>query len=98
MTQTTTEYNGCQIDHMAKVQVKGITATIDDKTKLEFSDGLLAVEWLTQSYRYGSEVQLVYYTRTKPEIRQRVNGHNGYYRVEIHMTRDQAAELIRSLR
>jgi len=83
---------------MAKIEVKGVTATVDDKTKLEYSSGVLAVEWLSNSYRYGDEIQLVYYTSEKPTVRQRVNGHNGYHRVEIHMTPAQAAELVRSLR
>ncbi len=92
-----TEYHGCVIDHVCEVEVKSVTATIDQVDKLEFSNGKLALDLISNSYLYGEEVQLIYYTRFQPEIRRRVNGHNGFFRVELHLSKVQAAALVRGL-
>lgn len=93
-----TERNGYVLEHLCEVEAKSVTATVSECEKVEFEDGRLAVDWLSGSYLYGSEVQITYYTRKKPVIRQRVNGHNGYYRVEIHLSPDEAARVVRSLK
>lgn len=93
-----TERNGYHIDHMAEVDVKTITATINESEKVEFQGGKLAVDWLSDSYKYGSEIQIVYYTKTPPVVKSRVDGHNGWHRVEIHLTPDAALQVVRSLK
>ncbi len=83
---------------MCEVQAKSVTAAINEEEKVELEGGVLAVDWLSDSYRYGNEVQIVYYTRKRPVIRRRVDGHNGYFRVELHLDPEEAAKLVRSLK
>jgi hypothetical protein len=96
--RSSTERNGYSIEHLAEINAKSVTATKDETRKLEFQNGKLAVDFLSGSYLYGSEIQLSYYTRDKPTERSRVQAHNGYYRVEIHLSLDEAAKLIKAIR
>jgi hypothetical protein len=92
-----TERNGYRLDHLIVVDAKSVTATKDETRKLEFQNGKLAVDFLSGSYLYGSEIQLSYYTRDKPTERSRVQAHNGFFRVEIHLSLDEAAKLIKAI-
>ena len=58
------------------------TATINDKEKLVFHDSTFAVGLVTDSYKYGSEVQFIAYSRKAPELKARVDKEHGYYRLE----------------
>jgi len=39
-------------------------------------------EVVTDSYKYGSEVQFVHFSRKAPELKARVDKEHGYYRLE----------------
>lgn len=94
-----TERNGYSIEHLATVHPKRVVVSHTEDSKLFFEDGVLALDYLSNSSLYGAEIQLVYYTRRKPAIiPQRVNGHNGYFRVEICMSPEEAVRLLKSVR
>lgn len=71
------------------------TATVNDKQKLVFHDSLFAIGLVMDSYKYGSEVQFISFSRRVPELKPRVDKEHGYYRVECgylpasHETADQ---------
>ena len=58
------------------------TATINDKEKLVFNDSTFAIGLVTNSYKYGSELQFIAYSRKAPELKARVDKEHGYYRLE----------------
>jgi len=58
------------------------TATINDREKLVFHDSLFTVGLVTDSWKYGSEVQFISYTRKAPTLETRVEKDHEYYRVE----------------
>jgi hypothetical protein len=58
------------------------TATVNDKEKLVFHDSIFAIGLVTDSYKYGSEVQFISYSRKAPELKRRVDKDHGYYRLE----------------
>jgi len=58
------------------------TATVNDKQKLVFHDSMFAIGLVTDSYKYGSEVQFISFTRKAPELKRRVDKDHEYYRVE----------------
>ena len=58
------------------------TATVNDKEKLVFPDSTFAIGLVTDSYKYGSEVQFISYSRKAPELKRRVDKDHEYYRLE----------------
>ena len=58
------------------------TATINDKEKLVFNDSTFAIGLVTNSYKYGSEVQFISYSRRAPVLERRVDKDHEYYRLE----------------
>ena len=58
------------------------TATINEKEKLVFQDSTFAIGLVTNSYKYGSEVQFIAYSRKAPESKPRVDKEHGWYRLE----------------
>jgi hypothetical protein len=58
------------------------TATVDNKEKLVFPDSTFAIGLVTDSYKYGSEVQFIAYTRKAPVLKARVDKEHGWYRLE----------------
>jgi hypothetical protein len=58
------------------------TATVNDKEKLVFYDSTFAVGLVTNSYKYGSELQFIAFSRKAPELKARVDKEHGYYRLE----------------
>ena len=58
------------------------TATVNDKEKLVFPDSTFTIGLVTNSYKYGSEVQFISYSRKAPELKRRVDKEHGYYRLE----------------
>jgi hypothetical protein len=72
------------------------TATVNDREKLVFYDSLFSIGLVTDSYKYGSEVQFIAYSRKAPELKQRVDKEHGYYRLEcgyLPATHETADEL-----
>jgi hypothetical protein len=57
-------------------------ATVDAKTKLVFKDSLFSIGLVTDSWKYGSEVQFISFTRGQPKLRRRVDKDHEYFRVE----------------
>lgn len=95
-----TEYKGARIIHLFETkEVKRAVVSFDENEKLFFEGGSFAVDLLTNSWKYGTEFQLIYYTREKPKkIVERVPGHNGYYRVEVTFRPEVGAEMVRALK
>lgn len=58
------------------------TATINDRDKLVFRDSQFSIGLVTDSWKYGAEVQFVAFTRKQPEVKRRVDKDHEYFRVE----------------
>jgi hypothetical protein len=58
------------------------TATVNDREKLVFYDSTFSIGLVTNSYKYGSELQFIAYSRRAPEFKARVDKEHGYYRLE----------------
>lgn len=48
------------------------TATVNDKEKLVFHDSMFSIGLVTNSYKYGSELQFIAYSRKPPTLEKRV--------------------------
>jgi hypothetical protein len=75
------------------------TATVDDKQKLVFHDSKFAIGLVTDSWKYGSEVQFISFSRKAPKIKRRVDKDHEYYRVECGYlpATHETAELLRGV-
>ncbi|MFA5365974.1 MAG: hypothetical protein WC325_12395, partial [Candidatus Bathyarchaeia archaeon] len=75
------------------------TATVNDKEKLVFPDSNFAIQLVTNSYKYGEELQFVAWSRQAPVIASRCNQEHEYYRLECgylpatHETADTLREV-----
>ncbi len=58
------------------------TATVNDREKLVFHDSLFSIGLVTESWKYGSEVQFVAFSRKQPTLERRVDKNHEYYRIE----------------
>ena len=58
------------------------TATVNDKEKLVFHDSLFSIGLVTESWKYGSELQFVSFSRKAPTLERRVDKEHEYFRVE----------------
>lgn len=59
------------------------TATVNDKEKLLFDNSTFSVQLVTNSYKYGSELQFVAWSREAPHLEKRVDKEHFYYRLEV---------------
>jgi len=75
------------------------TATIDDKSKLEFQNSVFSVDLVTNSYKYGCELQFKSYTTSAPKVKPRVDKEHGYFRLECGYLpgTHETADLLRTL-
>ena len=58
------------------------TATVNEKEKLVFYDSMFSIGLVTNSWKYGSELQFVSFSRKPPVLERRVDKEHGYYRLE----------------
>ena len=58
------------------------TATVSDREKLVFYDSMFSINLITNSFKYGSELQFTAFSREQPVLERRVNKEHGYYRLE----------------
>ncbi len=75
------------------------TATVNDKEKLVFQDSKFAIGLVTDSWKYGSEVQFISFTRKAPQLKRRVDKDHEYYRVECGYlpATHETAEMLRGV-
>lgn len=76
--------------------VKRIVVEFGDK-KLMFSGGQLSVDLISESYKYGTEFQIKYWTREDPQELPRTADHNGYARVGFYLSPEEGKRLVRAL-
>ena len=75
------------------------TATVNDKEKLVFHDSNFSIGLVTESWKYGSELQFVAFSRKPPVLEKRVDKEHNYYRLECgylpgtHETADKLREV-----
>ena len=75
------------------------TAIINDKEKLVYPDSFFTCDLITNSYRYGSELQFKSYSMKAPELKPRVDKDHSYYRLECgylpasHETAEQLRDI-----
>lgn len=58
------------------------SAVINDSFKYVFNDSTFTVDLVTNSYKYGSELQFKAYSRRPPVLKPRVEKDHAYYRLE----------------
>jgi hypothetical protein len=58
------------------------TATVNDKEKLVFHNSTFSIGLVTNSWKYGSEVQFTAFSREAPVLERRVDKDHAYYRLE----------------
>lgn len=75
------------------------TATVNDREKLVFHDSLFSIGLVTESWKYGSEVQFVSFSRKAPTLERRVDKEHEYFRVECGYLpgTHETAELLRDV-
>jgi hypothetical protein len=83
MTETVTEYKGAHITHVHRGQPISVTAAVDHSMKLEY-EGPVCLDFLTNSYKYGDQVQLLTYQQNEPKAVFRQATSRDWYRVECH--------------
>jgi hypothetical protein len=83
MTETVTSYKGAVLTHVFKGASISVTAAVDHSMKLEY-EGPVCVDHLTNSYRYGEQVQLLTYQQNEPKAVFRQALSRDWYRVENH--------------
>jgi hypothetical protein len=59
------------------------TATVNDKEKLVFHDSMFVIDLITNSWKYGSELQFNCYSKKPPTLEKRVDKDHEYYRLEV---------------
>jgi hypothetical protein len=90
-----TEYKGAHLAHVFRSLPLTTTVAVDKHLKLVFN-GPVCVDHLTDSYKYDEEVHIITYQKTEPEAAYRVTQHNGYYRVEMHLSVNVFEDLVRA--
>ena len=74
------------------------TATIDDKYKLVFPESTFSIGAVTNSYKYGQELQFIGWSRQSPIKMKRVDKEHGYFRIESYLElTHETAELLRGV-
>jgi hypothetical protein len=79
------------------------TATVNDKEKLVFPDSMFSIGLVTHSWKYGSELQFVAFSRKPPMLEKRVDKEHSYYRLECgylpgtHETANKLREIANQL-
>jgi hypothetical protein len=75
------------------------TATINDKEKLVFADSKFSINLITDSWKYGTELQFTAFSRKAPVLKHRTDKEHDYYRLECgylpgdHETADKLREM-----
>ncbi len=75
------------------------TAIINDSEKLVYPQSLFTVDLVTNSYKYGSELQFKSYSLKPPELHPRTDKEHNYYRLECgylpatHQTAENLREI-----
>jgi hypothetical protein len=90
-------YADLDIWEIAKCEnVRGVTATLSDSEKLHYRSPTVCVDRTENSWKYGSEVQIVAWTVEKPTVESRIEGPQAFHRVEICLPRNEAIKLFES--
>jgi hypothetical protein len=59
-----------------------VTATVNDKEKLVFHNSVFSIGLVTNSWKYGCELQFVAFSREAPKLEKRVDKEHSYFRLE----------------
>jgi len=74
------------------------TATIDDKRKLVFPESTFSIGAVTNSYKYGQELQFIGWSRSPPIKTKRVDKEHGYFRIESYLElTHETADMLRGV-
>jgi hypothetical protein len=95
LSPTVTNYKGARIAHVFKGRPITTTATVDKQFKLEYN-GPVCLDFLSNSYKYGSEVHLVTYQKDEPKFLARVAESRDWIRVETHFKPEVFTELAKA--
>lgn len=82
-TITETEYKGAILTHVYKGPSISVTAAVDHSMKLEY-EGPACLDYLTHSYKYGEQAQILTYQQNEPKAVFRQATSRDWYRVECH--------------
>lgn len=82
------EYKGASIRHVHKGTSVSTTVAVDHNLKLQY-EGLICVDHLTNSYKYGEEVHLLTYQQSEPKAVFRYAESRDWFRVELHFQVEQ---------
>jgi hypothetical protein len=58
------------------------TVTVNDKEKLVFHNSTFVIDFVTNSWKYGCELQFNCYSREPPTLEKRVDKEHNYFRCE----------------
>jgi hypothetical protein len=84
VTELVTEYKGAMLTHVYKGPPISVTAAVDHSMKLEY-EGPLCIDFLTRSYKYGEQAQLIVYQKNEPRAVFRQADSRDWYRIESHI-------------
>lgn len=93
--------NGAQYYELLRTMTTSgrTTAIVDATMKLSYPESMFTVDLVTNSYKYGSEVQFKSYSVKPPTVEKRVDKEHSYYRLECgylpatHQTAEKLREM-----